>query len=44
MSVGMIMACLNADLDLEYVPCNAEGKSCGPYLVDYQYSAFDLIG
>jgi CRISPR-associated protein (Cas_Cas02710) len=42
MSVGMIMACLKSDRELEYAPYNKQ--SHGPFLVDYQYSAFDLIG
>ncbi len=42
MSVGMIMACLKSDRELEYVPYSQH--SHGPFLVDYQYSAFDLIG
>jgi hypothetical protein len=48
MSVGMIMACLKTDRELEYVAFNPSApsgqKMSGPYLVDYQYSAFDLIG
>lgn len=43
MSVGMIMACLRVDRELEYVSFN-KPQSYGPFLVDYQYSAFDLIG
>jgi hypothetical protein len=43
MSVGMIMACLRVDRELEYVSFN-KPHSYGPFLVDYQYSAFDLIG
>jgi hypothetical protein len=42
MSVGMIMACLKSDRELEYVSYSKQ--SHGPFLVDYQYSAFDLIG
>ncbi|NJM67718.1 MAG: hypothetical protein HC851_19640 [Acaryochloris sp. RU_4_1] len=45
MSVGMIMACLKSDRELEYVSFNPiQKQSYGPYIVDYQYSAFDLIG
>lgn len=45
MSVGMIMACLPAQRSLEYVSYNPVTKtSFGPYLIDYQHSAFDLIG
>jgi hypothetical protein len=45
MSVGMIMACLPSMRELEYVAYNpSERKSYGPYLIDYQHSAFDLIG
>jgi hypothetical protein len=44
MSVGMIMACLNRDRVLEYVSYNFVTKqSFGPYIIDYQHSAFDLI-
>ncbi|AFY84036.1 CRISPR-associated protein [Oscillatoria acuminata] len=42
MSVGMIMACLKRDRVLEYVSYN-KGQSFGPYIIDYQHSAFDLI-
>lgn len=44
MSVGMIMACLPAQRELEYVPYNRDTGSHGPFLVDYQHRAFDLIG
>jgi hypothetical protein len=45
MSIGMIMACLLRERDLEYVPFNLQTKEMhGPYLIDYQHSAFDLIG
>ena len=45
MSVGMIMACLPAQRELEYVSFNPVEKiSHGPYLIDYQHRAFDLIG
>ena len=44
MSVGMIMACLPAQRELEYVSLNRETGSHGPYLIDYQHRAFDLIG
>ncbi len=45
MSVGMIMACLPAERALEYVSLNPISKqSYGPYLIDYQHRAFDLIG
>lgn len=44
MAVGMIMACLPADRELEYVPFNLQtGQSSGPFLIDYQHSAFDLM-
>lgn len=44
MSVGMIMACLQRDRVLEYVSFNpATKQSFGPYVIDYQHSAFDLI-
>ncbi|NJL02196.1 MAG: hypothetical protein HC910_17125 [Spirulinaceae cyanobacterium SM2_1_0] len=44
MSVGAIMACLPAERQLQYVPLNrVTGQSDGPFLVDYQYSAFDLL-
>jgi hypothetical protein len=44
MSVGMIMACLKRDRVLEYVSFNpATKQSFGPYIIDYQHSAFDLI-
>lgn len=45
MSVGMIMACLPAQRELEYVSFNPAAKtSHGPYLIDYQHRAFDLMG
>jgi hypothetical protein len=45
MSVGMIMACLPADRELEYVSFNkATKQSYGPFVIDYQHSAFDLVG
>lgn len=45
MSVGMIMACLPAERQLEYVPFNPKTKlSHGPFIIDYQHSAFDLVG
>ncbi|MEB3829922.1 hypothetical protein [Phormidium sp. CCY1219] len=45
MTVGMIMAGLKRDRVLEYVSYNpAIKKSFGPYVIDYQHSAFDLIG
>jgi len=45
MSVGMIMACLPTKRELEYVAFNFATKtSSGPFLIDYQYTAFDLIG
>ena len=45
MTVGMIMACLPRERDLEYVPYNPQtGQMHGPYLIDYQHSAFDLVG
>ncbi|MFB2897740.1 hypothetical protein ACE1CI_32895 [Aerosakkonemataceae cyanobacterium BLCC-F50] len=45
MSVGMIMACLKRDRELEYVSfVFASKQSFGPFLIDYQHSAFDLIG
>jgi hypothetical protein len=45
MTTGMIMACLKSDRELEYVPFNPKTRSSsGPYLIDYQHTAFDLIG
>jgi hypothetical protein len=45
MTVGMIMACLPVERELEYVPFNPESKTMhGPFLIDYQHNAFDLIG
>lgn len=45
MTVGMVMACLPHDRELEYVPYNkVTDKMDGPYLFDYEHSAFDLIG
>lgn len=45
MSVGMIMACLPGERSLEYVAYDPETKTMhGPFLIDYQYSAFNLIG
>lgn len=43
MSVGVIMACLPAERELEYVSLNRETGSHGPFLIDYQHRAFDLI-
>lgn len=44
MTVGMIMACLPADRELEYVPFNINtGSMSGPFLIDYQHSAFGLM-
>lgn len=45
MAVGVIMACLPAGRELQYVPFNpVTRQSQGPFLVDYQHSAFDLVG
>jgi hypothetical protein len=45
MSVGMIMACLPSQRELQYVSYNSKTmQSYGPFLIDYQHSAFDLIG
>jgi CRISPR-associated protein (Cas_Cas02710) len=45
MTVGMIMACLPRDRELEYVPFNqATGQMDGPFVIEYQHSAFDLVG
>ncbi|MFL6275994.1 MAG: hypothetical protein ACJ74G_12470 [Blastocatellia bacterium] len=44
MSVGMIMACLPSERELEYVSLNGKKESKGPFLIDYQHRAFDLIG
>lgn len=45
MSVGMIMACLPSERELEYVSYTPETRQMhGPYRVDYQHKAFDLIG
>lgn len=45
MTVGMIMACLPRERELEYVPYNPQTKQMnGPYLVNYHHSAFDLVG
>ncbi len=45
MTVGMIMACLPRNRELEYVPFNqSTGQMDGPFVIDYQHSAFDLIG
>jgi hypothetical protein len=45
MTVGMVMACLPHDRELEYVPYNrVTEKMDGPYLFDYEHSAFDLVG
>ena len=45
MTVGMIMACLPPERELEYVPYNPQTKEMhGPYLIEYQHSAFDLVG
>jgi CRISPR-associated protein (Cas_Cas02710) len=43
MSVGMIMACLPVDRELEYVAYDGK-HSHGPFITSYQHSAFDLIG
>ena len=45
MAVGMIMACLPVDRELEYVAFHPQQRvMSGPYVVDYQHSAFDLVG
>lgn len=45
MAVGMIMACLKRGRELEYVALDPVTRSSqGPYLIDYQHNAFDLIG
>jgi hypothetical protein len=45
MTVGMIMACLPRARELEYIPYHPQKKLMnGPYLIDYQHSAFDLFG
>ena len=45
MSVGMIMACLPSERSLEYIAFNPITKTMsGPFLIDYQHSAFDLVG
>jgi hypothetical protein len=45
MSVGMIMACLPVDRSLQYVPFNPQTKTMsGPFTIEYQHSAFDLVG
>jgi hypothetical protein len=45
MTVGMIMACLPAERELEYVTFNPQTKqSYGPFLIDYQHSVFNLVG
>jgi CRISPR-associated protein (Cas_Cas02710). len=44
MSVGMVMACLPTERELEYIVYDQAGKMSGPYLIDYQHSAFDLVG
>jgi hypothetical protein len=48
MSVGMIMACLPRHRDLEYISATRQPdgtyKSHGPFIIDYQHSAFDLVG
>jgi CRISPR-associated protein (Cas_Cas02710) len=44
MTAGMIMACLPAERQLEYVSYTvADQRSHGPFLVDYQHKAFDLM-
>jgi hypothetical protein len=44
MAVGMIMACLPAERELEYVSYTfLDKRSHGPFLVDYQHKAFDLM-
>jgi hypothetical protein len=43
MTVGMIMACLNAGRELEYVSLHPPTKTMhGPFLIDYRPEAFDL--
>jgi len=44
MTTGMIMACLPPHRELEYVSLSADRQMHGPFLVDYQHSAFDLVG
>lgn len=44
MTLGMIMACLPTERQLEYVSFNAETKEMhGPYFIDYRHELFDLI-
>ena len=44
MTLGMIMACLPPERQLEYVSFNAETKEMhGPYFIDYRHELFDLI-
>ena len=44
MTTGMIMACLPPKRELEYVSLSSDRQMHGPFLVDYQHSAFDLVG
>jgi len=43
MTVGMIMACLTSERELEYVSFNLQTKaSHGPFVIDYRPSLFNL--
>jgi hypothetical protein len=44
MTTGMIMACLPPERELEYVALNSKRQMNGPFLIDYQHSAFGFIG
>jgi hypothetical protein len=45
MSVGMIMAALPVERTLQYIAFNpATRQMYGPFSIDYQHDAFDLIG
>jgi hypothetical protein len=44
MTLGMIMACLPQERELQYVSFNADTKRMyGPYFIDYRHELFDLL-
>jgi hypothetical protein len=45
MTLGMIMACLPPERELQYVSYNPKTQQMhGPYFIDYRHELFDLIG
>lgn len=45
MTLGMIMACLPPERELQYVSYNPKTQQMhGPYFIDYRHELFDLVG